>query len=95
METIKLSKKVKIKDKEIDEIQLDFDKTTGNMLLNAEKMARTLGDETPSIMFSQAYQVCIASKISDPVLTYHDICSLPGKDFSKILMAVSRFLFQE
>ena len=31
METIKLSKKVKIKDKEIGEIQLDFDKTTGGI----------------------------------------------------------------
>lgn len=92
METIELSKKIKIKDKETDKIELDFDKVTGNMLLNSEKETRARGEQTPTVMFAQMYQVSIAAKMTG--ISYNEICAMPGKDFQKIVMAVSRFLFQ-
>ena len=41
VETIKLSKKIKAGGTETDEIKMDFSKITGNMMVNAEKMARS------------------------------------------------------
>jgi hypothetical protein len=92
VETIKLSKKIKAGGIETDEIKMDFSKITGNMMVNAEKMARTLGEQSPAVMFSQTYQACIAAKVLNTA--YSDVTCLPGRDFQKIIMAVNRFLFQ-
>ncbi len=92
VEIIKLSKKMKANGIETDEIKMDFGKITGNMMVNAEKMARTLGEQSPAVMFSQTYQACIAAKVLNTA--YSDITCMPGKDFQNIIMSVNRFLFQ-
>lgn len=91
MVSIKLDKKMKIGDKDIDTVELNFDKVNGNMLMDCEKMARTMGEQLPQVMFSQTYQIALASKICE--LSYADILKLPGRDFQKIIREVANFLF--
>ena len=91
MATIKLDKKMKMGDKETDTLELNFEKVNGNMLMDCEKMARTLGEQLPQVMFSQTYQIALASKVG--ALSYADILKLPGRDFQKIVREVANFLF--
>jgi len=90
MEKVKLSKKITIDGKDTDVLELDFDKVTGNMLIDAEKMMRTAGDMTPNPYFAQTFQSALASKICP--LSFIELGKLPGKDFAKICTAVFTFL---
>lgn len=92
METIvEFGQKVKAGKKEIESLALNFDKVNGKTLLDAEKQARARGDQTPTVMFSMSYQTVIASRVSD--LSYEELVNLPGSCFTKVLQAVSNFLF--
>lgn len=42
---------------------IDFQKLTGNDLINAEKEARNLGDKTPTVLLSMTYQASIVAKV--------------------------------
>lgn len=88
---IKLTQKLKVGDKEIEEINLDLDGLSGNDTLNAERMARAQGDMTPQMMFSQTYQLCLAAKASG--ITVNNLKKLSLKDVNKVYMAVNSFLF--
>ena len=89
---ITLKTKLKINGKETNKVPFDETKLNGNSLMAAEKMARTLGDETPLVLFSQTYMVCVATKAMP--LSYKEISELPGKDYMAILQVVSNFLYQ-
>ena len=91
-EKVKLRSPIKIGDKEIKEVELNFDKLTGNTLLNAEKLARAMGEQNPQIMFAQTYQMIVAAKASG--VSYQKLCELPGRESQDILVRVNRFLFQ-
>lgn len=88
---IEFGRKVKVGNKEIDNVVLNFDKVTGKTFLDAEKQARARGEQLPTIMFALTYQVVVASRVS--TLSYTEITELPGDIFNKIIMVVSNFLF--
>lgn len=88
---IEFNRKVKIGEKEITSMTLDFDKVTGQTFLDAEKQARARGDQSPAVMFSLSYQTVLASKLSD--LSFAELTKLPGDCFSRVIAAVNNFLF--
>ncbi len=87
---VKLSKAITVKGAEIDEIKLNFDKITGLDLTKAEKEARAMGDQSPSVFLSMTYQAVVAAKlIGAPV---DDIMALPATDFRNLVFPVANFL---
>lgn len=89
MGTIQLTKPFMIKGEEVNEIMLDFDKLTGNDLIEAEKETRALGDNTPIIAASMKYQAAVAARmIGCPV---DDVIALPAADFKKLIAPVMHF----
>ena len=91
MVKIELTKQITINNNKVKELNIDFEAVNGNMMLDAEKMARTKGDTTPQVMFSQVYALALASKVCP--LSFKELSELPGKDTQKIFMAVNDFLF--
>lgn len=57
---------------------IDFQKLTGNDLINAEKEARNLGDKTPTVLLSMTYQASIVAKVIK--VPIDDVLSLPAND---------------
>lgn len=88
--TIKLSKPLNISGKEVNEITIDFDKITGAEMLAAEREARAMGDETPSVFLSMRYQTVLAAKVIGVLVD--DIMALPASDYRKIVLPVANFL---
>lgn len=86
---ITLTQPFKVKDKEITEIDLNFEKLTGKQLANAEKEVRAMGDTTPSVFISMQYHSVIAAKlIGVPV---DDILSMNAVDYKNIMVQVASF----
>lgn len=92
METIHLSKPLKIKGEDVHDLTLDFDKITGRVMMELESRCRALGDGTPDLTFSMKYQAMMAAKASG--LKYDDLLDLGGKDATQVFSAVKAFLFQ-
>lgn len=88
--TVTLTKAFKVKGKDTTSISLDFDKITGNDLLKAEKEARAMGDQSPSVFLSMTFQAVIAAKLIG--VPPDDILALPAKDFRNIVFPVANFL---
>lgn len=92
METINLSKPMKVKGEEVRELSLDFDKITGRVLIETETKCRAMGDNTPDLTFSMKYQASLAAKAAG--VKYDDILDLGGKDMILVIAAVKSFLFE-
>lgn len=88
--TVTLTKALKVKGKDTASISLDFDKITGNDLLKAEKEARAMGDQSPSVFLSMTFQAVIAAKLIG--VPPDDILALPAQDFRNIVFPVANFL---
>lgn len=69
---------------------IDFQKLTGNDLINAEKEARNLGDKTPTVLLSMAYQASIVAKVIK--VPIDDVLFLPANDFKKLILPAATFL---
>lgn len=89
---IKLTEPITVGNEELKEIELDFDSLRGLDLLEAEKEARALGDESVMLALSMQYQAAVAAKVS--VLSYDDVLNLKGNDFTKVTNAVFTFLMK-
>lgn len=88
--TVTLTKTLKVKGKDTASISLDFEKITGNDLLKAEKEARAMGDQSPSVFLSMTFQAVIAAKLIG--VPPDDILALPAQDFRNIVFPVANFL---
>ena len=88
--TVTLTKALKVKGKDTTSISLDFEKITGNDLLKAEKEARAMGDQSPSVFLSMTFQAVIAAKLIG--MPPDDILTLPAQDFRNIVFPVANFL---
>lgn len=87
---IKLKKPVTIKGKPVTEVNLDFEKLTGNDMIQAEKEARAMGVGEASVLASMKYQAIIAAKaIGCPV---DDLFELGAADFKNIVKEATNFL---
>mgnify|MGYP001452888841 CR=1 FL=1 len=82
--------KITINEKIVTEIDLDFDKLTGNDLIAAEKETRHLGDHTPSVLLSMTYQASIVAKVVG--VPVDDILALSATDFKKLIAPTASFL---
>lgn len=89
---IKLTEEIMAGDKKVKEIELDFSSLRGIDLLDAEKEVRTFGDDTPMLMFSMRYQAALVARLTP--LTYDDVLSLNGKDFTALTNEVASFLMR-
>lgn len=87
---VKLSKPLKIAGKETNEITVDFDKITGTEMLAAEREARAMGDDTPSVFLSMRYQAVLAAKVIG--VLPDDLMAMPATDFKKVVLPVANFL---
>lgn len=92
METINLSKPMKVKGEEVRELSLDFDKITGRVMMDLESKCRAMNDSTPDLTFSMKYQAMLAAKAAG--VKYDDILDLSGKDMTLVISAVKSFLFE-
>lgn len=87
---IKLKKPVTVKGKLTTEVNLDFEKLTGNDMIQAEKAARAMGVGEASVLASMKYQAIIAAKaIGCPV---DDLFELGSVDFKNIAKETTNFL---
>lgn len=87
---IKLKKPVTVKGKPTTEVNLDFEKLTGNDMIQAEKVARAMGVGEASVLASMKYQIIIAAKaIGCPV---DDLFELGAVDFKNIAKETTNFL---
>lgn len=90
METVKLSKPIKINGKDTDTIVLDFNKITGQDMIAAEIESRAAGDQSPSVLISMIFQSALAAKMLG--ITYDDVLALPAEDFRHVVFPVANFL---
>lgn len=89
--TIKLDKKFKFNDVEIEKVDLDFNSLTGAEICDAESNFRDkYYQPVPNVNYSFAYQAAVAAKASK--LPYELILELPVKDFTAIIGAARGFL---
>lgn len=93
MAKVTLSKSLTKDGNEIKELNLDFDKITGNQIVAAEKEARLLGDSTLDISYSKTFQSIIAAKAAVEPVVVDDILDLAGPDFIQVTAQASNFLF--
>lgn len=84
-----LKQPLKVKDKEITEVELDFEKLTGKQLAAAEKEARAMGDQSPSVMVSMQYHSVIAAKMIG--VSVDDILEMNAVDYKNIIVQVASF----
>ena len=89
---IKLSKPITVKGAEVKELNLDFDKLTGNDIINASREAQLLGENIVIPEFSKQYLAIVAAKASG--VNVEDINNLPARDFTAITIAVQNFLLK-
>lgn len=88
---VKLSKKVKFNDVEVEKIELDFNSLTGADICEAEGNFRDrFHVPVPEANYAKAYQAAIAAKASK--LPYDLILELNYLDFSKVTGAAKGFL---
>lgn len=84
---IKLKKPVTVKGKPTTEVNLDFEKLTGNGMIQAEKAARAMGVGEASVLASQA--IIAAKAIGCSV---DDLFELGAVDFKNIVKETTSFL---
>jgi len=89
---IKLSQPITVKGTEVKELNLDFDKLTGNDIINASREAQLLGENIVVPEFSKQYLAIVAAKASG--INVEDINNLPARDFTAITIAVQNFLLK-
>ncbi len=92
METIHLSKPLKVKGEEVQDVVLDFDKLTGKDIIAAETQARAVGESVVPIYSSMRYQGIIAAKILG--VKMDDIEELPSKDYINLITPIANFFFK-
>lgn len=88
--TVYLEVPLTINGQEVKTVDLDFMKLTGADLARAETEARTLGEMSPIIHFSQKYHAAIAAKLIGCVPD--DVMAMNAKDYVKVTTAVATFL---
>ena len=87
---IKIKHPLRIQDKEVTELTIDFDKLTGNDFIMAEQEVRAMGDTTPTVFLSMKFQAALAARcLCVPV---DDILALPGNDFRSLIVPMANFL---
>lgn len=91
MKEVNLTKEILVNGEATKLLKFDFEKITGREIISAEKKARMLGDQTPSIVYSMTYQLIIAGIASGANM--EDIKDLPGNDVLDVLGEVNSFLF--
>lgn len=89
---IKLVKPFKVKDKEFTEIDLDFEKLTGRQLADAEKEARAMGDQSPSVIVSMQYHSIIVAKLMG--IPVDDLFDMNAADYKKLMVETAAFFLQ-
>lgn len=87
---ITLKKAIKIGDKEVKTVNLDFEKLTGNDMIQAEAEARALGSSEASVLASMKYQAVIAAKAIG--CKPDDVFEMNAADFKNILVLTASFL---
>ena len=87
---ITLKKAIKIGDKEVKTVNLDFEKLTGNDMIQAEAEARALGSSEASVLASMKYQAIIAAKAIG--CQPDDVFEMNAADFKNILVLTASFL---
>ena len=92
MEMIHLSKPIKVKGEDVQDVCLDFDKLTGKDIIAAEAQARSVGESVVPIYSSMRYQGIIAAKIIG--VKMDDIEELPSKDYINLITPVANFFFK-
>lgn len=90
METVKLSKPLTVKGKDLTEVTFNFESLTGNDLMTAERETRAMGDQTPSVFASMRFQAILAGKMVG--VPADDILALPAADFKNVIYVVASFL---
>lgn len=88
---IKLKKSLIVDEKSRNTLHLDFDKLTGNDIIEAEREARLKGEYQNPLHTSQGYAI-VAGKASG--IIPEDICSLSAPDFVKVTGAAKNFLLE-
>lgn len=91
MEKVLLSKPLKIKDTDAQEVVLDFDGLTGKDIISAEAQARALGESVVPIYSSMRYQGIVAAKMIG--VRVEDLEELPAKDYANLVTSVANFFF--
>ena len=91
MEKILLTKALKVKGTEVQEVTLDFDTLTGKDIIAAETQARALGESVVPIYSSMRYQGIVAAKMIG--VPADDLEELPAKDYANLITAVANFFF--
>lgn len=86
---IALNQPFKIKDKEVTEIELNFESLTGKQLADAEKEVRAMGDQTPSVFLSMQYHSAIAAKLLG--MPVDEILAMNAVDYKNIMVQVASF----
>ncbi|WP_276789937.1 phage tail assembly protein [Veillonella magna] len=89
---ITLDTALKVNDKEIKKVEIDFDKVNGRVLLECEKLVKGLGDNSVILPLSMTFQAMVASKIIG--VPYDDLLDLPSSDFLKVTNEVRAFLMR-
>lgn len=89
---ITLTQEVTIKDKAVKEIELDFDKVTGRVLVECDKLAKNMGDVSFIPQLSMSFQAMVVSKIIG--IPYDDVLDLPSTDFMKLTNEARNFLIK-
>ena len=91
MERVILNGKIRVNNIETNELELDFDKITGRVMVEMETKSRAMGDNTPDLTFSMKYQLMLAAKAAGVI--YDDLIDLSAIDMMAVLAEVKSFLF--
>lgn len=91
MEKVVLNGKIRVNNIETNELELDFDKITGRVMVEMETKSRAMGDNTPDLTFSMKYQLMLAAKAAGVI--YDDLIDLSAIDIMAVLAEVKSFLF--
>ena len=83
--------KIRVNNIETNELELDFDKITGRVMVEMETKSRAMGDNTPDLTFSMKYQLMLAAKAAGVI--YDDLIDLSAMDMMAVLAEVKSFLF--
>jgi hypothetical protein len=78
--------------KEYKEIELGLEGLNGKDLIDASKEARPMGETSPVSELSKTYLAVVAAKSAKVPVDL--IVGLPGKDFSRVTLAVQNFLLE-
>lgn len=89
---ITLNKGININEKIVTEIDFNLDKLTGKDLIDAEKEARQLGDQSPTVLLSMTYQASVVAKIIG--IPVDDVLALPASDFKNLIVPTASFLLK-